>query len=220
MGRPSRASLRRLRVDLPRLDEVRVDALALGFAFVTAAVCATLFGVLPALRMARSDPQDALRSSSHTITASSGRLRARKLLVAFETALSAALLVVAGLLGGSFSQLMRVERGFEVQNILAADISLPQTRYKDNQQRSRFEQVLLERLSQIPGVRSAGVSDMLPLRGEMWVNMMRKQGSRAPVFELPVANFRFVNPGFFDVMRIPLAPVVSSPRETADAKSR
>ena len=99
---------------------------------------------------------------------------------------------------------MRVERGFEVQNILAADISLPQTRYKDNEQRSRFQQTLLERLSQIPGVRSAGVSNMLPLRGEMWVNMIRKQGSRAPVFELPVANFRFVNPAFFDVMRIPL----------------
>jgi predicted permease len=191
-------------VDLPRLEEVRVDALAVGFAFLASAVCATLFGVLPALRMARSDPQDALKSSSHTITAGGGRLRARKLLVALETSLSAALLVIAGLLGGSFSRVMQAERGFDVQNILAADISLPDKRYRDGEQRSRFQQALLQELAQIPGVRYAGISNMLPLRGEIWVNMIRKQGSRAPVWELPVANLRFVNPAFFNAMGIPL----------------
>jgi putative ABC transport system permease protein len=191
-------------IDLPRLEEVRLDGMTLAFAIVTASTCALLFGLLPAIRLSRTDPQETLKTTSLNTTDGRSRLRARNVLVAIETALSAALLIVAGLFGASFSRLMRAERGFDVQNVLTADMALPQKRYPDAGQRARFQKAAIERLAQIPGVRSAGITNSLPLRGESWVDSVRPQGSVVSVWELPLANFRFVNPAYFDAIGTPL----------------
>jgi putative ABC transport system permease protein len=191
-------------LDLPRLDEVRVDALSLGFALGASALCAMLFGLLPALRLGRSDPQEVLKATALNTTEGRQRLTARNTLVAIETALSAALLIVAALLGTSFSRLMRADRGFEAQNVLTADLALPSKRYADDAQRALFQKALLDRLGQIPGARSAGVVNVLPLRGESYVDMIRPQGSVAPIWELPLTNYRFVNPEYFGSLGITL----------------
>ncbi len=88
-------------IDLPRLDEVHMDLRALLFAFATAIISGLLFGLIPAWRASRSQPQDALRTGGRSTTQSRHGLRISEVLVSAEVALSAALLVAAGLLVGS-----------------------------------------------------------------------------------------------------------------------
>jgi len=99
-------------VDLPRLDEVHLDVRASLFAFATATISGLLFGLIPAWRASRSQPQDALRSGGRSATRSRHGLRVSEILVSAEVALSAALLVAAGLLVGSLIRVLKVDQGF------------------------------------------------------------------------------------------------------------
>ena len=122
-------------IDIPRLNEIRVDTLTLLFAFVVSAGCGMLCGLWPAWRLTRSQPVDALNSGSRSATESGGKLRAREWLVALEVALSTVLLIVAALLGVSFLRLTNVERGFDLDRILTADLTLPGSRYSKDEKR-------------------------------------------------------------------------------------
>ena len=83
-----------------------------------------LFGVLPAWRFTRHDPQDALRAGSHTATEARGGLRLRKALIGLEVGLSAALLIVAGLLTSSLTRLLDVDKGFDASHVLTTNVNL------------------------------------------------------------------------------------------------
>jgi hypothetical protein len=111
-------------VDLPRLNDVRMDWRVLLFALGVSMVAGIAFGVLPAIRSALSAPIEALKSGSRSNTEGRGGLRVRSLLVSVEVGLSGALLVVAGLLIASFTRVMTVDRGFQVERVLALKLSL------------------------------------------------------------------------------------------------
>ena len=100
-------------LDIPRLDEVRLDSSVLAFAFCLTVATGLVFGALPAWRFTCSDPQEALRAGSHTVTEGRGGLRLRQGLISLEVGLSAALLIVAGLLGASLTRLLEVDKGFD-----------------------------------------------------------------------------------------------------------
>ena len=105
-------------VDLPRLDEVQVDGQVLAFALLLSLLCGLLFGLLPALRLSRADPQTALRTRGYTATGGRGGLEIREWLVGSEVALSTVLLVLAGLMVGSLWHVLRVDRGFTSEHAL------------------------------------------------------------------------------------------------------
>ena len=191
-------------VDIPRLDEVRVDAAALLFAFCISAGCGILCGLLPALRLTGTQPAEALSSGSRSATESRGKLRAREWLVGLEVALSTVLLIVAALLGVSFFRLMNVERGFDVDRILTADLTLPGSRYQDDEQKASFHQRMLDNLETLPGVRSAALISSLPLKAQRWGDMISKEGETRPMVERPLAHFRFISARYFEVMGIAL----------------
>ena len=111
-------------VDLPRLDEVHLDFRALLFAFAVSVVAGLLFGLMPAWRAARSEPQDALRGGGRSATQGRGGLRISEILVTTEVALSAALLVAAGLLIGSLVRILGIDQGFQANNVLTAALNL------------------------------------------------------------------------------------------------
>ncbi len=191
-------------VDLPRLDEVHLDLRALGFALAAAIISGLLFGLIPAWRASRSQPQDALRSGGRSATQSRHGLRVSEILVSAEVALSAALLVAAGLLVGSLVHVLKVDQGFRVDNVLTVGLNLPGARYPENKQRAAFFDRLLPVIQQLPGVRSAGLISTLPLQGDTWVDMITRDDDRRPVPQRPVSNYRFVSPEYFTAMEIPI----------------
>ena len=188
--------------DLPRVAEVNVDWRVLLFAGAASILCGVLFGILPALRASGADPQQALRAGSHTTTEGQHSLRIRDLLVSVETGLSVVLLVVAGLLMSSFARLMSVDRGFEVERVIAAKVSLPWTKYKEDAQKTAFFDRLLENTGSLPGVESVGLVSHLPLQGETWIDVLGTEHDARPEMERPTVNVRFVNPGYFKTLGI------------------
>jgi predicted permease len=201
--------------NLPRADEVGMDATALGFALLLSVCAALVFGSMPALRSMRANPQDSLRGAGRSLTDRGGGKRAREWLVVGEVGLSATLLIVAGLLASSFVRLGAVERGYETQNLLTAELNLPAGRYPDVEARRRFYDELIERLDAQPNVAAVGVASVLPLRGEfVWVNVVTVEGDARPIDERPVMSYRAVSPDFFRAMGITLQ--AGRPMQAAD----
>ncbi len=191
-------------LDLPRLDEVRVDGYVLAFAAGISALASALFGLLPAWRLTGADPQHILRSGSRGMTEGRRGTRLRGLLVSFEVGLSAVLLITAGLLMVSFTRLMNVDQGIRTERVLAADLKLPSLKYQSKEDRIRFCRDMLAKVESIPGVVSSGVISTLPLQGERWVDVIWPEGDPKPLFRQPLTNYRFVSSGYFETMGIPL----------------
>jgi predicted permease len=192
-------------VDLPRLADVRLDGSVLAFALAISLTTGLFFGVLPALRSAAaSSPYETLKSGSGANTAGRGGLRLRNLLVSFEVGLCAALLVTAGLFIASFVRLTTIAKGFDIERVLAVDMSLPGTKYAKTEDRTRFFDRVLDQARAMPGVEAAAISSYLPLQGESWVDVIKTENDPRPDSQSPAANLRFVSPGLFRTLRIPL----------------
>ena len=192
-------------LDLPRLQDVRIDWPALAFGGLITLASGVLFGVLPAWRMARTDPQAALKSGGRAITEGRHGGRLRGVLIGAEVALSAICLVVGGLLLSSFVRLIQVDKGFQTDRAFTIGLGLPAVRYPDAARRARFMRTLLEQVHSLPGVVAAGVSNRGPLSGEGSNLGILVEGVEMPRSQRPVVDYRCVSPGFFRAMGIPLA---------------
>ncbi len=191
-------------VNLPRLGEISVDGRVLGFALLVSLATGLLFGLLPAFRSAGTQPFETLKSGSHTSTEGLRGVRLREALVSLEVGLSTVLLIAAGLLIGSFVRLINVDKGFDVERVLALNLALPSTRYADSGQRSAFFQQVLSKAQHLPGVISVGLVSALPFKGESWIDLVGTAGDQRPIFERPSVNVRFVSPSYFKLLYIPL----------------
>jgi predicted permease len=187
---------------LPRIEDVAVDGMVLAFSLGVTLLTGLLFGILPAWKLGRSAPAEALKAGGRSATESAGGMHVRSLLVVAEVALSAVLLIASGLLLHSFVKLMKIDRGFESLSVIAADLELPAS--QKTELRVQFYERLLSKVRAIPGVKSAGIVSVLPLQGEGWADIITLEGDNRPVMERPIANYRFVTPGYFETMGIPL----------------
>jgi putative ABC transport system permease protein len=191
-------------LSLPRLDEVHIDARVLVFAFLVTAITGALFGVLPAWRITRAQPIEALKSASAATTHSPRIRRARETLVGFEVTLTTMLLILAGLLTVSLVRLLRVDAGFAVDNVLAAEVDLHSQTYSSLPDRLQFYDRVLEAVRALPGVRNAGWVSLMPLSGQGSVTGIGLPGRQHVPEENPAANYRPVSSGYFRAMGIPL----------------
>jgi predicted permease len=192
-------------IDLPRLRDVSVDGRVLVFALGISAMTALLFGILPALRSASSGaPYETLKSTSYANTGGPTGLRLRNLLVALEVGLCAALLVTAGLFLSSFVRLTIIPRGFDIERVLAVDVALPGTKYAKDADLTRFFETVLDQARALPGVEAAAISSYLPLQGESWIDVVKTENDTRSESQLPSANLRFISPGYFQTLHIPL----------------
>jgi len=190
--------------NLPRIDEVRLDARVLWFSLLVSALTGVLFGALPTWSIAQIDPQKALKTGATTTTETRQVRRLRSSLVTFEVAASTLLLVLAGLLTVSMVRLLGVDKGFTAEHVLAADISLPPQSYTKPEQKYHFYDNVLARVYSLPGVRDAAWISKLPLQGQEQVSDITVPGRPVPKVQVPLANYRYVTPEYFQAMGIPL----------------
>jgi macrolide transport system ATP-binding/permease protein len=189
-------------IDLPRVNDVALDARVVAFAAAVSTFSGVLVALLPAWPMARRDVEQSLRAAALSTTSDRGGMRTRGALLALQVALSLALLVVTALLGASFMRLMNVDRGFAAERVLVVPLSLPAQRYATEPVRLAAYDRLIATLQAVPGVQSATTVSALPLSGSTQVNAIAPDGSTIPRSMQPSANFRFVSPDFFRTLGI------------------
>lgn len=187
---------------VPRLDEVSSDSSLVVFAVILFAITAILLGSVPVWRLAGTAPQEVLGAASRGNTSGPRDGRMRAILVGFEMALGTALLIVSGLVFTSFHRLITVPKGFDSQDVMTVRISLPESRYSTLEGQSRFCKKVLERLSQIPGIKNAAVASIPPLTFERNTAPALREGPG----EEPenIVNWPRVSPTYFDLMHIAL----------------
>jgi len=151
--------------DIARMDGVSIDDRALVFTAVMTLLTGLIIGMVPALQASKPDLNDALKDASRGSTEAGSRRIIRNSLVVFEIAMSLALLISAGLLMKSFLILRRVDPGIKASNIVNFGFTLPEAKYPLGNQQASFHEQLVEKVSSLPGVKFAAVSNGLPLLG-------------------------------------------------------
>ncbi|HYK62886.1 MAG TPA: ABC transporter permease [Bryobacteraceae bacterium] len=184
---------------LPRLAEIGIDPLVLGFTFAISLVSGLLFGLIPVLKYAGPRLAGSLRVGGRTLSHSRERQRVRNTLVVVQVGLALVLLVGSGLMIRTFQALRNVQPGFthpeEVQLMRAY---IPEAQVKDSEAVMRMQQQTLEKLAAIPGVYSVAFTNTAPMEGFNYNDLLYAQDKNYAVGEIPpVRRFRFVSPGAF-----------------------
>ena len=189
--------------NLPRLQQVAVDGRVALFTFGVALVSAILFGLAPAIQVARPRLDSALKEGGRSGTSGAQHARLRSLLVISETALGVILLISAGLLIRSFQRLQQVNPGFDPHGVTAFNFDFS-ARYSQNEAQDRFNRELFERIRNQPGVQDAAGVLPLPLSGSDMRISFDIEGKNIPQRSQPVARIYIATPHYFETMRIPL----------------
>ena len=155
--------------------DLTLNTRVLGFTIAVAAATGILFGMAPAWRGTRVEPQAAMKENSRGVVEGSSRLGLGKILVMLQVALSMLLLVGAGLLLGTFRRLETLDPGFDPAHVLVVNLDLRNAHYPPERLQSAISDVV-ERLRSLPGVRSASSSDNTPVSGSTWNEDIQVQG--------------------------------------------
>jgi predicted permease len=192
-------------VALPLLSSLRIDGQALGWTVLVAVFTATIFGLLPGLRIASGNIQEMLKDSGAGAGLGRKHERVRAALVVFEVALACVLLVSAGLLLRSFVKVLDVDLGFQPDRAASIkveyDDSAP-TGEASQIKRGEIFQQILARISAVPGVEAAGMSDYLPLGPNREWDTPEPKGKTFAPGELPDPLVYVITPGFIHAMGI------------------
>jgi predicted permease len=189
--------------DIPRLQNIGMDARVLSFTFAVALLTGVLFGLAPALRAAQVDLSGTLKEGGRSLVSSTHQ-RLRSVLVVAEVALSLVLLVGAGLLIRSFIRVGQVEPGFAARGVLSMRSSVAGTGYA-GERSALFYQQLLERVRNLPGVEQAGEVSVLPLGGGISWGGITIEGYQPAAGQSSIqADIRIASDGYFETMKIPL----------------
>ena len=189
--------------DLSQTIVLSLDLRVLAFAIIVSLGSSLLFGMAPAIQVSRIDLNDVLKEGGR---GSSGGRRNwfRGLLVVGEVALSLMLLVGAGLLLQSFSNLRDLNPGFQADHVLTMRLAVSGSKYKEYPRRTEFFHQILERVRSLPGVKSVGFTSALPLTWKGGTSGFTPENvPLRPDIDYD-ANNRVVSPGYFEAMRIPL----------------
>jgi len=206
---------------LQRGAEIQMNWVVLAAAIAVAAAASILAALFPSLRLSGIDPNRALRSGGSAGT-DRGQHRLRAGFIATQVALTLVLLVVAVMLIRVVTRYQHTDLGYDPSRILAVDLHIAPARYQGRDVLSGFFNPLLDRVKQIPGVRAAGLIDLLPI--ESWGSNsdvhVSGEPPNPPNVEMLAEN-RMVSPGYFDVFGIqlsggrPLSPALDRPENKA-----
>jgi predicted permease len=188
-------------VSIPLLENVRLDALTLGFTLLMAMATGVVFGLAPAIQVSAAALHDVLKDANRGST--QGRRQwVRGALVVSEIAFACVLLVGAGLLIRSFARLLEVDLGFRPERAASVRVD-PEPQYKTDEQQNTYFDEVLRLIKTVPGIQAAGLTDVLPLgRNRSWG--APEKGQVYAKGHFPDAYVRVVTDGYFGAMGIPL----------------
>lgn len=191
--------------DFPRVTNVRIDLPVLLFCAGISIVSGVLLGLGPGLHAVRSNANNDLKEMSRGISTSAGRGYGRSALIITEIALSLVLLVSAGLIIKSFSQLRAVDPGFEVDRAVIVRLSLPPAKYVVGETVRRTFDRIAGALGEVSGIEAVAGSSTLPMSGITARTEFLISG-RPPArpSDIPSANHQWVSKDYFQAMRIPV----------------
>jgi putative ABC transport system permease protein len=189
---------------LPRVDNIKLDGTVLAFTLLISVLTGTIAGTVPAWRMSKTDPNEALKQGFGRLDAPSGGKRTRTVLVIAEVALSLVLLVGAGLMIRSLWNLRSVSPGFRADHVLTMRIGVAANDFKNEAEQIQFYDGVLRRVRALPGVQYAGVTDDLPLQGGSMQPVAVEGQEAVEMAHQPEVSVRVLSPQFFRAMGIPI----------------
>jgi len=190
--------------DLSAAD-VGVDGTVTAFTLVVSLATGLLFGLAPALQASKANLQETLKEGGRSSSADRGGQSLRRTLVVAEVALSLMLLVGAGLLIRSFARLQGVSPGFEARGLLTFNMALPRAKYPSDTAQIAFYDRVLAEMAAVPGVRSVGVTSVMPFSGNWSTGTFTVEGYEPGEGQpRPWGDVRIVSPGFLPTLRAPL----------------
>jgi predicted permease len=194
---------------LPRLNEVGVSWPVLLFAAGLSAATALVFGILPALRSMRADPQAVMQANSIRIADSRQGSRIRSILVGAEVACTLLLLLITALVASSFARVILQQRNFDSDHVTLAQVNLFNSNYGQTAPnykaaQNAFIDRALAGLAKIPGVTSVALTSEMPMAGESWINGLTRPDHPLPESQRPLVNVRMISANYRSTLEIPL----------------
>jgi putative ABC transport system permease protein len=203
---------------LPRVENIRISIEVLLGSIAVLSVTGLIATVLPASQAWNTDLTTATREETRSTTGSVRQSRARSALVVVQIALALPLLVGGVLLTRTFAVLNAQSPGFERDNILTGHLAIPRSKYRGDAAVAQVEERILESVTRIPGVTSAGMVNRLPLAGGMSMVIFEFDSPRGLDPALSAVDMRVATPDYFKAMGIPvLEGRAFDARDTADA---
>ena len=192
--------------DLPRVEEIGLDRMALWFTLMISVASSVIFGLAPALQVSRVRLVEGLRQGGKGSALGARAGWTRQAFVVVQVALAVALVVAAGLLGRSLAALAAVDLGFNSDRLLVLRTTVPIAGFEDFPRAAAVYRDAIKDLRAVPGVSSLGGVTSLPTQvrssGGYWVQggPTREQLGTSS----PIAIFNVVTPGYLPTMQIPL----------------
>jgi putative ABC transport system permease protein len=198
-------ALQRLPQNFIRGEDAHVDTSVLLFTLAVAVLTGLLFGLAPAIQLARPELSAMLKEGGRSGGEGAKWNRVRGAFVVAQVALSLLLLVGGGLLIRSFDKLLRVDPGFKPENLLTLEYRLPRNKYQQSEAQWNFHRQVVERIREIPGAQSASLVGGLPFSGNGGsTGVILPDREIPPKGKEPVVRFNRAMPNYFETMGIPL----------------
>jgi putative ABC transport system permease protein len=183
---------------------IQINPAVLAFAVAVSLIVGLGFGLLPAVKVVRTDVQHILRNAGNATTMDAGGRFLRHALVTGEISLSIVLLIATGLLLRSMMNLQHQPLGFRADRVLTYRIRLPRIRYQNNNDEVGFYSRVEQNLRESPGVENVGLGYPLPLQGNDFLTSFTIAGRNANPGEYEQASLRFIDSGYLRVLNVPL----------------
>jgi putative ABC transport system permease protein len=183
---------------------IALDSRVLLFTLLASLASGVVFGLIPGLRLGETDVNRALQEGGRGSAGGARARRTRSALVVTEIALAAVLLTGAGLLLRSFSHLLKVPEGFNPEQVLSLQLSLPPARYPKPGDRASFVKNAVERINSLPGIAAASAISRLPLNPGNSSRSVEVEGRTPPPSGDISPDYLVVTPDYFHTLVVPL----------------
>lgn len=192
-------------VNIPRLNEIHIDPVALLIAIAAASLTVLFFGTYTLLQSLKQDLQEGLKEGTLAATTGTSRKSVKNVLVVIEAAFSLVLLICAALLLKSFFRLQSVDLGYNPNAVIALKVTAPVDKDSEFQKLGDTHRLLLERVRAIPGIKFAAISNLVPMTLGNSMTDFSTNGLPTPgLGNVYASSYRILSPDYFKAMNIQL----------------